>query len=208
MPSINFSRALCETSDLIKWTVCKENIDSMQENINGMHVHILLLNVFWTLVLKNVTSISCLSVDLSFNDEVGLNDTSSSLTLSSRLQLNFLSDVSTKPRTAATDCCCWLLRSRRKLYTVCRASASPFLKHFSHHAFSFYSLQFFSWWSCISWWKWAELCSGGLRQRFASSMQWEDRNWIETERAQTTASRQTEIGIPQKMMNARAKKPG
>ena len=136
MPSINFSRALCETSDLIKCAVCKENIDSMQENINGMHVHILLLNVFWTLILKNVTSISCVSVDVCFNDKVGLNDTSSSLTLPSRLQLNFLSEVSTKPQTAATECCCWLLRSRGKLYTACRASASPFLKHFSHHAYN------------------------------------------------------------------------
>ena len=102
-------------------------------------------------------SISCVCVGFGFNDKVGLNDYSSSLTAGLRPQINaetrvppyhqernlyfhlpcnFLAEVSTKPRTAATDCCCWLLRSRGKLYTACRASASPFLKHFSHHAYN------------------------------------------------------------------------
>ena len=85
MPSINFSRTLCETSDLIKCTVCKENIDSMQENINGMHVHILLLNVFWTLVVKNDTSKHfLLCVGFGFNDKVGLSDYLSSQTVGLR----------------------------------------------------------------------------------------------------------------------------
>ena len=35
-------------------------------------------------------------------------------------------EVSTRPRTAATDCWCWLLRSSGKLFTACRASAGLF----------------------------------------------------------------------------------